>query len=349
MYLKKVALLLVLLQTAAIAQKNYTIHTVAFYNFENLFDTINDPQTNDEEWTPSGTRKWVSQKYNKKLQNLAKVLSEIGTPDNKNCPTLIGASEVENRGVLEDLIKQPDLISKDFGIVHFNSPDKRGIDVALLYQKKYFIPISTANIPLYIFAKNTNSTKNLDKRRVYTRDQLLVTGFLVGEKISIIVNHWPSRSGGEKVSSPFREEAGRLTKKIIDSLQKENPNQKIIIMGDFNDSPIDISIKQILNTKSNKIEVSPQGIYNPYEELVSKGFGTLSYRDVWYIFDQIMITESFLKTDDSSFRYWKSGIYNKSFLIQKNGKYQGSPLRTSATEVGYSDHFPVYLYLIKPK
>ena len=131
--------------------KKYTIHTVAFYNFENFFDYNNDLNTNDDEWTPMGAQHWTEEKYQQKLKNLSKVLSEIGTPENPNAPTLIGGSEIENRGVLEDLIKQPKLLDLDYGIIHFDSPDKRGIDVALLYQKKYFKPTSYSNIPLYIF------------------------------------------------------------------------------------------------------------------------------------------------------------------------------------------------------
>ena len=346
-------------------QKKYLIHTVAFYNFENLFDTINDLKTNDEEWTPTGLQRWTFQKYQKKLENLAKVLSEIGSAENPVAPTFIGGCEIENRGVLEDLIKQPKLIDKDYGIIHFDSPDKRGIDVALLYQKKQFQPTSYTSIPLYVYRNNPKTTAILKTEseektddvtqistqnyRVYTRDQLLVTGFLDGEEINIIVNHWPSRSGGEKKSSPFREAAGALNKKIIDSLQRIKPNAKIITLGDLNDGPYNKSVKVALGAKAKKTDVSPLGIYNPFEEMAKNGMGTLAHRDAWDIFDQIMVSQSLLVTDYSSFRYWKAGIYNKSFLIQTTGQYKGYPLRHSAVEVGFSDHFPVYIYLIKEK
>jgi len=346
-------------------KKTFVIHTVAFYNFENLFDTINDPITNDEEWTPSGSQHWNIKKYRQKLENLAHVLSEIGSAENSNSPTFIGGVEIENRVVLEDLIKQPKLIEKEYGIIHFDSPDKRGIDVALLYQKKQFQPSSYVNIPLYVYNKVENnvadaktessdisetedklqvSTKNY---RVFTRDQLLVTGFLNGEEIHILVNHWPSRAGGEKKTSPFREAAGALNRKIIDSLQRINPKTKVITMGDLNDSPFNNSVKIALGAKANKASVPQFGIYNPFEEMANKGLGTIAFRDSWDIFDQIMVSESFLQKDYASFQYWKAGIYNKSFLIQKSGKYKGYPLRHSATEIGFSDHFPVYIYLIK--
>lgn len=344
-------------------QKNYVIHTVAFYNFENLFDTINNPITNDEEWTPKGAEHWTSKKYYQKLENLARVLAEIGSTENIDSPTFIGGCEIENRNVLEDLIRQPKLINKNYGIIHFDSPDKRGIDVALLYQKKQFQPTSYINIPLYVYRKETKEASKTESdektddelqisaknNRVYTRDQLLVTGFLDGEEINIIVNHWPSRSGGEKKTSPYREAAGALNRKIIDSLQKINPKAKIITLGDLNDGSYNKSVKLALGAKAKKAEVPLLGIYNPFEEMAKSGMGTIAFRDAWDIFDQIMVSETLLKTDYSSFRYWKAGIYNKSFLIQTKGQYKGYPLRHSATEIGFSDHFPVYVYLIKEK
>ena len=347
--------------------KAFVIHTVAFYNFENCFDTINDPITNDEEWTPTGSQHWNSKKYLQKLENLARVLSEIGSAENSNAPTFIGGAEIENQDVLEDLIKQPKLIDKEYGIIHFDSPDKRGIDVALLYQKKQFQPTTFSNIPLYVYkeeqpikeALKTDASENLEtedviqisakNHRIYTRDQLLVTGFLNGEEIHIIVNHWPSRSGGEKKTSPFREAAGALNRKIIDSLQHINPNAKIITMGDLNDSPFNNSVKKGLGAKGKIQDVGTFGIYNPFEEMANKGLGTIAFRDAWDVFDQIMVSSSLLQKDYNTFQYWKAGIYNKPFLIQKSGKYKGYPLRHSLTEIGFSDHFPVYIYLIREK
>ena len=339
--------------------KKYTIHTVAFYNFENFFDTNDDLNTNDDEWTPNGAQHWTEEKYQQKLKNLSRVLSDIGTPENPNAPTLIAGSEIENRGVLEDLVKQPKLAPFEYGIIHFDSPDKRGIDVALLYQKKYFKPTSFSNIPLYIYKNSADKETKKEafeneevetvpqKNRIFTRDQLLVTGFLEGEEISIIVNHWPSRSGGEKASSKFREEAGKLNRKIIDSLQQINPNAKVITMGDLNDGPFNKSVKTALGAKAKKSEVASFGVFNPFEEMAKKGMGTIAFRDSWDIFDQIIITQSLIKPDFSSFKFWKAGIFNRSYLIQTSGQYKGYPLRHSQTEVGFSDHFPVYIYLIK--
>ena len=344
--------------------KKYKIHTVAFYNCENFFDTINDPKTNDEDFTPE--RGWSSAKYKQKVENLARVISQIGTNDQQNeAPTIVGLSEIENRGVLEDLIKNHQMINKDYGIVHFDSPDKRGIDVGFIYQKKFFKPTSFINVPLYIYRdvaedkikkeeKEEKEEVTTDKpvvdkntNRIYTRDQLLVTGLLDGEEINIIVDHWPSRLGGEKKSSKYREAAGALTKRIVDSLFKINPNAKTIILGDLNDGTLNRSVKVAVGAKGKKSEVGTKGIYNPFEEMAKKGNATLFYRDAGDIFDQIMVTEPLIKDDFSSFRYWKAGIWNKPFMIQTTGQYKGYPLRHSATEVGFSDHFPVYIYLIK--
>ena len=341
--------------------KKYNIHTVAFYNLENLFDTINGPN-NDEEWLPNGAMNWTSKKYKQKLHNLSRVLSEIGTSENPgNSPTIIGVCEIENRGVLEDLVKQPLLINKDYGVVHFDSPDKRGIDVGLLYQKKHFKPTSFKNIPLLVYKSMEGKSDKKEKDeseddvvtdtksndRIYTRDQLLVTGFLDGEEVNIIVNHWPSRSGGEKKSSPLREAAGRLNRKIMDSIFAINPNAKIITMGDLNDGTYNKSVKEGIGAKRKKEDVKEKGIYNPFEEMFYKGHSTLFYRDAGDIFDQIMVSEALIRKDYSSFRYWKAGIYNKPYMIQTTGQYKGYPLRNSSVAPGFSDHFPVFVYLIK--
>ena len=350
--------------TGAISQeKKYIVHTVGFWNLENIYDTIKHPKTTDDEWTPTGTQRWTGDKYKKKLENLARVISEIGTAENPNPPTLLGGSEIENRKVLEDLVKQPKLISKDYGIIHFDSPDRRGIDVALLYQKKHFKPTSYVNVPLMIYNDGTSAKAkkeaeektddevqaDLSSRRIYTRDQLLVTGLLDGEEVNVIVCHWPSRSGGEKKSAPLREAAAALTKKITDSLQAIKPDAKVIVLGDLNDGSFNKSVKVVLGAKGKKADVQDKGIYNPFESMANKGMGTIGYRDAWDIFDIIMVTEPFIREGYDSFRYWKAGIYNKPYMITTQGQYKGYPLRHSQTEVGFSDHFPVYIYLIKEK
>ncbi len=350
--------------TAQSQQKKYLVHTVAFYNFENLFDTINNPN-NDEEWLPNGAQNWTSEKYLQKLENLSRVLSEIGTNEQQhNAPVLIGGCEIENRHVLDDLVQTNKMINFDYGVVHFDSPDWRGIDVALLYQKKHFQPTSFVNIPLLIYRNKlkTIETKEKEtdedkaekdkievdgKERVYTRDILLVTGLLDGEEINVLVNHWPSRSGGEKKSSPFREEAGRLVKRTMDSIYKVNPDSKIIIMGDLNDGSYNKSVKEGIGAKLKKEQVQKFGVYNPFEQMAKNGDASLFYRDAGDIFDQIMVSDQLITPEYNTFKYWKSGIYNKPYMVQTTGQYKGYPLRHQATEIGFSDHFPVYVYLIK--
>lgn len=329
--------------------KNYVVHTIAFYNLENLFDTIKSPDTFDDDFTPSGSRKWETRKYNRKLDLLSQAISQIGTDENPNMPTVLGVCEIENKSVLEDLIKTPALQNADYGIVHFDSPDRRGIDVGLLYQKKHFKPTSTSSIPLYIYDKTQDRNANNGRgKRIYTRDQLLVTGKLDGEEIHFIVNHWPSRSGGEKKSSPNREGAAALNRRIIDSLYNINPDAKIITMGDLNDGPYNKSVKEVLGAKGKREQVREKELFNPMWQMSEDGLGTLAYRDAWDVFDQMIVSEPLIRKDFSSYRFWKARIFNKPFLIEKSGQYKGYPLRNKQSgEPGYSDHFPVYLYLIR--
>ena len=324
-------------------KRKFKVHTIAFYNVENLFDTINDTQKFDEAspiMEMSFNREEV---YEKKVKNMARVISEIGSDVSKNSPALIGIAEVENRKVIEDLANDEALYSKDYGIVHFESPDARGIDVALMYQKALFSPIDVSSHELKLY-------DDISRKRVFTRDQLLVSGKLEGELIHIIVSHWPSRSGGEARSRPKRLAAARLNKRIIDSLQAIDPYAKIFSVGDLNDDPTNASLKDILKTEKNKEDVKLKGIYNPMESFFRKGLGSNAYRDAWSLFDQILITKPLLEDDYSSLRFYKAGIFNKLYLTNKKGRYKGYPLRSFADgnfTNGFSDHFPVYVHVIK--
>lgn len=327
------------------SEKQFKIHTIAFYNLENLFDYEDDPYTFDDDRTPEGKDHWTEELYNAKIANMAKVISEIGSDITGTTPTIIGVCEIENRRVLEDLLNQKPLLLSNYGIVHFDSPDRRGIDVALLYKKRVFTPSNYKAFELLIF-DNEDLTK-----RIYTRDQLLVSGMLEDEIIHLIINHWPSRRGGEERSRPKRLKAAELNRKIIDSLFSDNPYAKIITMGDLNDDPIYPSIKKVLNAKEAKTDLQIKQLYNPMEKLYKKGEGTLAYRDGWNLFDQIILSTEFLKNDYSSYRFYKAGIYNKRYLTTQKGKYKGYPFRSFANGYtgGYSDHFPVFVYLIKEK
>jgi len=324
-------------------KKKYKIHAIAFYNLENLFDTVDDTSKFDEASPIMEMKTNREEVYKMKIHNMARVIADIGTDEVKNSPAIIGVSEVENRGVLIDLINDSLLVGKDYGIVHFDSPDARGIDVGLLYQKALFQPISSSKHELKIY-------DDIAGNRVYTRDQLLVSGKLDGDLIHIIVNHWPSRSGGEARSRPKREAAARLDKHLIDSLQAIDPYAKIFTMGDLNDDPTNSSIKKILKAEKDRDKVKFKGIYNPYENFFRKGLGTTAYRDAWSLFDQIMMTQPLLDKDFSSYRFYKAFIFNKYYLTTKAGRYKGYPFRSWADggfTDGFSDHFPVYVYVIK--
>jgi hypothetical protein len=327
-------------------EKQYKVLTVAFYNVENLFDYERDEKIFDEDWTPEGKNNWTKENYEDKLKKLARVISEIGADVSGTSPAIIGLAEVENRRVLEDLVNEPALLASNYGIVHFDSPDRRGIDVALLYKKNLFNPTNFKAHELLLY-----DTQNTTKR-IYTRDQLLVSGMLDGEKIHVIVNHWPSRSGGEERSRPNRIKAAKLSRQIMDSLFTENPYAKIIKMGDMNDDPTSPSIKEVLKTTNDRSNMKIKELYNPMEDMYKKGLGTLAYRDAWNLFDQIIISTELTKKDYSSYRFYKAGIYNKNYLQTPRGQYKGYPYRMFANggyTGGYSDHFPVFVYLIKEK
>ena len=345
-YSKYLIIILFLATISSFAQekKQYKVNTIAFYNVENLFDTENDPITYDDDRTPDGKDHWTEDIYQAKLKNMAKVISEIGVDVTGNAPAVIGLCETENRKVLEDLVNQEALLSKDYGIIQFDSPDRRGIDVALLYQKRLFTPTNYKTHELIIY-RSEDPTK-----RIFTRDQLVVSGMLDGEKMHFIVNHWPSRSGGEARSRQKRISAAKLNKHIIDSLFVEDPYAKIITMGDLNDDPNSPSVKDVLKPKKKKDNVGTKQLYNPMYKMFKDGQGTLAWRDGWNLFDQMIISSEFTKKDYSSYRFYKAGIFNKSYLANPKGRYKGYPYRSfgnGAFTGGYSDHFPVFVYLIK--
>lgn len=319
---------------------NAEVVSVGFYNLENLFDTI-DQANNDADFLPHGKMRWTGMKYRSKLEKMAYAISKIGTDITPNGLSVLGVSEVENRGVLEDLVQQPTIANRTYKIIHYDSPDRRGIDVGLLYNPRDFIPTNSKSYYL-----------QMEDTAYKTRSPLVVSGYLLKEKVHIIVNHWPSRYGGSEVSAPSRAAAASLNKHIADSLYTLSDNAKIIIMGDLNDDPFDDSVKKVLNAKRNMEEVSEKGLYNPMWRILDSGTGTLAYRNQWNLFDQIIISKPLIATDTKFLKFWKAEVFNKNFLSQQEGRYKGSPLRTHAGGVwmnGYSDHFPVLIYLIKEK
>jgi len=320
------------------AQK-YQIAAVGFYNLENLFDTIDSPNVRDAEFLPDAAKQWTSERYYYKLDHMAKVLSEVATDKTPDGLAVFGISEIENKGVIEDLIKRPALKDRNLKIVHYDSPDRRGIDVALVYRSDYFtVTNSTSN------RLNTGDTNFI------TRDQLVVSGLLLGEEVHFIVNHWPSRSGGEKRSRPKRNAAAELSRHLADSLLQLNPNAKIMIMGDLNDDPTNASVLKYIKATDKKSKLSDGYFYNPYLTLYKKGIGSLAYRDSWNLFDQIILTPALISEDKTSWSFFKAHIFRKNYLINQEGRYKGYPKRSfvgNKFQGGYSDHLPVYIYLIR--
>lgn len=324
-------------------KKQYKVGAIGFYNFENLFDTLDTPDVKDTEFTPTGYKVWNTQRYQDKLDNLAKVVSELGTKVTPDGLSVLGVAEIENRSVLEDFVAHPLVKDRNYQIVHYDSPDFRGIDVALLYNPKYFTVDSSRAVPLLIYDKNG--------KRKYTRDILLVSGQYDGEPMHFLVNHWPSRRGGEAATQELRNAGALVCKQITDSLTQIDPYAKVLIMGDLNDDPTSPSVKKVLAAKSDPGQVRKKNIYNPMAELFRKGYGTLAYRDTWSLFDQILLSYGLVTKRSGGYRYHQVKIHNEPYMLQKSGRFKGYPFRSyggSEYLGGYSDHFPVYVYLVKP-
>ncbi len=387
--MKNLALIILLISYNLYSQKQYKIQTIAFYNVENLFDTIesvgiidgtkkyweqgyhksfyknsievltsekNDKQLTyenlegrkvkrnlilSEDYTPKGKYNWNYKKYHAKLDQITKVISEIGVDKAKVPPLIIGLAELENEHVLRDIINHPNLKLYNYGMVHFNSFDARGIDVGLIYRKDQFKIEKAIPHPVVIY--------NEKKHREYTRDIIHVSGYLDDEKIHFLVNHWPSKRGGEKASEYKRIKAAKTCLSIIDLIKQKEPNAKIIIMGDFNDGPNNKSVKA-LRMVNNEEKIKADLLYNPMGILSKNGEGTAAYKDRWETLDQFMLSYNLINRQFNTYTYYATNIFKPSYLTVQLGKYKGYPFRTFTHGKylgGYSDHYPIYLYLIK--
>lgn len=329
--------------------RQFQVYGVAFYNLENLFDTINNNGSYDLEFSPSGARQWNGTKYWSKINNLARAITAMTTPTTPNGPAVIGVSEVENKSVLDDLVKAVDNRLRAEGhtpwnlqVVHHDSPDRRGVDVSCLYNPSQFE-----------FVDVTNTTLRIEGNESFrTRDQMCVTGRIAGDVVSVIVNHWPSRLGGQEQSSYLREAAAELSKSIADSLWRIRPDQGVIIMGDLNDDPHDRSCAKSLGAKKNMDGVGPHGFYNPWWKILDKGVGTLAYKGAWNLFDQIIVSGTLLEQNGAELYFKNAKVNNFDFLKGNDGNRQNYPLRTYSSGVfldGYSDHFPTEIFLVKER
>lgn len=364
-FLRLPILIFLLLPILTKAQSIDTTNThsiiVGFYNFENYYDTTNQMNVADEEFLPNSAKGYNSMRYNNKSAQLAAVIYGIGKINNAKGIALLGIAEVENKMVLKKLADDPMIKKYNYQFIHFDSKDSRGIDVALMYQPAHFKPYQYRS---YSLTDATHFTTYA------TRDILYVQGELDKTWVHILVNHWPSRRGGENASAEKRIWAATVCKRIMDSIENRDPKAKIIVMGDFNDNPNNKSLKHLK-------------MYNPFLKLFNRGMGSMAYRDSWSLFDQILLNANWpmeqekpgcrsKKAPDSSHTqaavaninnqypthmqtgseapfnliYCKSIIYRSATLTEQDGKYQGYPKRTwngDQFNGGYSDHYPAVI------
>ncbi len=301
---------------------------VAFYNVENLFDTLDNPLTADDDFTPAGRQEWTSVRYQEKLNHIAEVMAGI------EFPALLGMAEVESIGTLQDLAKQNRLAGYRYEAILQESPDFRGIDVALLYEESVFQPLYintlTINFPPEIIEDYT------------TRDILHVAGlYRASDTLHVFVNHWPSRRGGQEESEPRRLYVAEQLRAAVDKLFAQNRDANIVIIGDFNDEPSNRSIQDVLGARAQNNTKSMTGLYNAFANRSDDMPGSYNYRGDWNMLDQIIVSKNVEITNPT--------IYRKGEMIFDHPRYGEMPNRTyggSNYYGGFSDHFPIYVDLL---
>lgn len=333
--------------------RNYVI---GFYNLENLFDTYDDPAKNDDEFLPEGANKWTDVKYGKKLRNMAKVIKAMAD-DNGRYHTILGVSEIENRLVLEDLVSQPEIADANFQIVHYDGPDRRGVDVALLYKPEQFRYIESESIP-FTFGPESKVEFTLDDEAMdyfRTRDILMVHGTIDDEHFAFYVTHLPSRVGGK--GGDLRSRGAEIIYNHAIGMMEKHPGIKIAVMGDMNDDPFDESMVTFLHGREKSGEVGEAEFFNPFFSMIRDGFGSLGYQGVWSLYDQILVNYNLLNAPDGGLKLRKivkdtyyGRIFKKQWMVTQRGQYKGYPFRTFSSGAfinGYSDHFPTYIVISK--
>ena len=347
-----VILTLVLMSVATTAgaggPKRYVL---GFYNVENLFDTYHDDGKNDYEFLPDGKNKWTEPKYEKKLHNIATVIRAMAD-ENKAYHAVLGLSEVENRHVLEDLVNQPEIEAANYQIVHYDGPDRRGVDVALLYRPEYFTVEESKSIPFDF--NSTAITFTMDKEGqdyFRTRDILMVRGLLDGEMFAFFVAHLPSRIGGK--GQDLRSRGAEIIYEHSLELMKQYPGIKIMVMGDMNDNPTDESMVKYMHGKETIAEVGKYDFFSPFLSMLKAGYGSLAYRGSWNIYDIILVNEARsndpkgeLKIQPIVKNKYYGRVFSQPFMTQQEGQYKGTPFRTFSNGTfigGYSDHYPTYI------
>lgn len=322
--------------------KNFQLSAIGFWNVENLYDTINDRWKNDEEFTPAGTNAWTARRYQVKLDHLADVISRMATDILPDGLSILGLCEVENKSVVEDLVNSEKLRQRNYKVVHLEGPDARGVDPSFIYNPVYLKVTKTIAFNVKLATDSSHKTRHI----------LGVSGFFMGEPVLILVNHWPSRRGGELASRPNRQAAAKVVRRISDSVMNVSPKTKIIVMGDFNDDPTSESVKKVIGTVADSKQSPGNLFYNPMENLHQMGIGTLAWQDSWNLFDQVLLSAEWVTGNYEYWQFYGARVFNKDFLKCDFGKYKGYPLRTYSGPNytgGYSDHFPVYVVIAREK
>jgi predicted extracellular nuclease len=312
-------------------------YRVISYNIENLFDTIANPAIRDKNFTPNGKFAWNTERYNTKLNNLTKVINALC---DTVAPLFISVCEAENSTVLKDWLKQPKMKQYNLKFIHFNSADPRGIDVALLYNKKLFKPTYKTLIPIqFDFDNNYNA-----------RGILYVKGKFNKQQIHVFVNHWSSRKGGAEISDGRRLRTAKILRAKINEILATNPNARIFVTGDFNDPPFSISVSDSLNAKQNLLTIKSGDLYNLMSEAAQKGKYSFNFEGEQDMLDQIIVTQNFVAKDCILCIDKKRGeVFQPKWLMYKSDKFGLMPNRTFAGYKyigGYSDHLPVYTDVI---
>ena len=359
--MKKVLyILLALLLSCAVLsaqKKTERNYVVGFYNLENLFDVYDDPVKNDGEFLPEGKNKWTEAKYQKKLSNMAKVIAAMAK-ENGRYHTILGVSEIENRLVLEDLVCDPQIADANYQIIHYDGPDRRGVDVALLYKPEQFTYLDSESIPYTFEGSSIDFVMSKDEQDYFkTRDILMVHGLIDGEHFAFYVAHLPSRAGDKKGSNQLRDRGGEIMYNHAMMMQKKYPGIKIVCMGDMNDNPTDPSMAEYLHGKENMTDVTPEDFFSPFTSMLKAGFGSLAYQGVWSIYDLLLVNNALANPAEGTFglrQLHKKGyygrVYNPKFLTNQKGQYKGTPFRTFSNGAfigGYSDHYPTYIVITK--
>lgn len=345
-----VLILALLLPATAFAQRDRS-YVIGFYNLENLFDTYHDEGKNDYEYLPDGANQWTEVKYEKKLHNMASVIRAMHD-DNKVWHAVLGVSEIENRHVLEDLVSMPEIAEADFQIVHYDGPDRRGVDVALFYRPSVFKVLESKSIPYTFEGSEVEFEMTPEEQADFrTRDILMVRGLLGGEMFAFFVAHLPSRNGGK--GGDLRSRGGEIMYRESMRLMEQYPGIKIVAMGDMNDNPTDPSMAYYMHGKEKIEEVGETDFFSPFLSMLKAGYGSLAYQGEWNIYDILVVNSNLAHPAKGTLgiipivknRFY-GRVFHKPFMTQQEGQYKGTPFRTSSGGAfigGYSDHYPTYI------